>query len=618
MRVMLAVALALALAPAPGLSHQTSTASPERTPVRVDAIAADARGRIVADLTAADFEIVDDRGARTIESVRLIRAEGSPRPGQTLQPVLSAADEQAEAAREGTRLFAFFLDEYHVTPGAEAARAREAVGRFVDDHLGPRDLVLVVKPLDSLIALRLTRDLEAARRAIATFEGRKGELEPRNAFEKDYIGASPARIEAVREQIVTSALNALASHLAGLGASRKTLVVVSEGFNQAQRRRGDESLPTLEGAIRTANRAGASIYAIDPRGLVATSGRGGDVGQDTAGQDALIALANDTGGHAILRSADLADDLSRIARDASSYYLITFQADREADGRFHALDVRVRRPGVQLRARKGYWAPLADSLWRSRLSTSAAAARRPELPRRISPLIRPWFGLSRGDAGKTRVSFVWEPAAGVPGDRSRALTPPVRITLKASNADGTLVFEGAVRPTALSSPAEPGGEPPQAVFEAVPGRLRVQMSIEDAASRVVDTDVRDVVVGPLDGPLVLGTSAVLRASSARAYRALEADPTAAPVAARVFSRTERLLIRVPVYAADQSASLKASLASKPGTSMRALPVRRSPQSDVFEVDLPLAGLAAGDYLVELAATSPAGEAKDAVSFRVTP
>ena len=133
--------------------------------------------------------------------------------------------------------------------------------------------MLVVKPLDSLITLRLTRDLEAARRAIATFEGRKGELEPRSAFEKDYIGASPARIEAVREQIVTSALNALATHLAGLGASRKTLVVVSEGFSQAPRRRGDESLPTLEGVIRSANRAGASIYAIDPRGLVAAPGR---------------------------------------------------------------------------------------------------------------------------------------------------------------------------------------------------------------------------------------------------------------------------------------------------------------------------------------------------------
>jgi VWFA-related protein len=613
MRVVLAVALALSLAP----SHQTTTAAPERTPVRVDAIAADARGRIVDDLAPADFEVSDDGGTRTIESVRLIKAEGSAPPGQVLQPILSAADEQREAAREGTRLFAFFLDEYHVTAGAETTRAREAMGRFVDTSLGPRDLVLVVKPLDSLIALRLTRDLETARRAIATFEGRKGELEPRNAFEKNYIGANPARIEAVREQIVTSALNAVATHLAGLGASRKTLVVVSEGFGQAQRRRGDESLPTLESVIRSANRAGASIYAIDPRGLVAAPSSAGDVGQDTEGQDALLALSNETGGRAILRPADPADELSHIAREASSYYLITFQSEREADGRFHPLDVKVRRAGVQLRVRRGYWATLADSVWRSRMSTSAEAVRPPELPRRTSPLIRPWFGLSRGDDGKTRVSFVWEPAARVPGDRSRPLTP-VRITLKALKPDGTLVFEGAVRPTGPVIPAGAGDEPPRAVFEAAPGRLRVQMSIEDAASRVVDTDVREVVVGPLSGPLVLGTPEVLRASNARAYRALEADATVAPVAARAFSRSERLLIRVPVYDADQSAILKANLASKPGTSMRALPVTRSSRPDVYQVDLPLAGLAAGDYVVELTAKSPSGSANDVIAFRVTP
>ena len=611
MRAVLAVAFAI------GLSHQTSTAGPERTPARVDAIVADADGRLVADLAPADVEVFDASGVRPIESVRLIRADGSARPGETILPVLSAADEQAEAARDGTRLFAFFLDEYHVTPGVAAIRAREAVGRFVDEHLGPRDLVLVVKPLDSLIALRLTRDREAARRAIATFEGRKGELEPRSAFEKNYIGASPARVVAVREQIVTSALNALAAHLAGLGPSRKTLIVVSEGFSQAPRRRGDESLPTLEGVIRSANRAGASIYPIDPRGLVPAPANG-ETARGTAGQDALLALANDTGGRAVLGSADLADDLSRIARDASSYYLITFQTERDADGRFHALDVRVRRPGVQLRARKGYWATLADSAWRSRLSTSAQAARPPELPRRTSPLIRPWFGLSRGAAGKTRVSFVWEPAARVPGDRSRTLAP-VRIMLKASKPDGTLIFEGAVRPTGSSTPAGPDGEPPQAVFEAAPGRLRVQMSIEDAASRVVDTDVRDVVVGPLSGPLVLGTAEVLRASSARAYRALEADANAAPVAARVFSRTERLLIRVPVYAADQSVSLQASLASRPGASMRALPVTpSSSRPDLYQIDLPLAGLATGDYVVEITAKGPAGNAKDVLAFRVTP
>ncbi len=156
---------------------------------------------------------------------------------------------------------------------------------------------------------------------------------------------------------------------------------MSEGFSPVPRRRGDESLPTLESVIRVGE-SGGRVDLSDRsswiRGTV-RPWRWGRSGHD-AGQGALLALANDTGGRAVLRSADLAGDLSRIAREASSYYLITFQSEREADGRFHALDVKVRRPGVQLRVRKGYWAPLADSAWRSRLSTSADVARPPGLP----------------------------------------------------------------------------------------------------------------------------------------------------------------------------------------------------------------------------------------------
>ena len=192
----------------------------------------------------------------------------------------------------------------------------------------------------------------------------------------------------------------------------------------------------------------------------------------------------------------------------------------------------------------------------------------------------------------------------------------MRITLKALKPDGTLVFEGAVRPTGPTMAGEPGGEPPQAVFEAAPGRLRVQMSIEDAASRVVDTDVRDVVVGPLSGPLVF--ERLKRGAPAVRVRSASLKPIHRGAGrARCSGRTQRLP-SAPVYAADQSASLKASLASKPGTAMRALTVTRSSRPDLYEVDLPLAGLAPGDYVVELTAKSSAGDANDIIAFRVTP
>ena len=49
--------------------------------------------------------------------------------------------------------------------------------------------------------------------------------------------------------------------------------------------------------------------------------------------------------------------MKQITRDSSAYYLIGYNsAQAPTDGKFHDIQVRVKRPGVQVRARKGYWA----------------------------------------------------------------------------------------------------------------------------------------------------------------------------------------------------------------------------------------------------------------------
>jgi VWFA-related protein len=539
-----------------------------------------------------------------------VKADGTYLPGEVVEPVQSSADEKAEAAHGGARLFAIFLDEYHVAPGEGVGRAREAVRRFVEQDLGPRDLVVVVKPLDSLLSLRLTHDRGSVARAIDTFEGRRGQYEPRSTFEQNFIAGSPARIEAVRTQIAMSALNALATHLGSLSGARKAILFVSEGFAASPRRRGDEALPTLETVIRTANRATVSIYPFNPTGTTAGFG--------STERETLRALADETDGRVVLDALDAAAGLARIVSDASAYYVITFRAAHsDADGRFHPVQVQIRRSGVRIRSQRGYWAASADDLLRARVLAKAADPRPPpEPPRHLSPLIRPWFGVARSATGNAQVSFVWEPAGHVPGDRSRANTP-ARITLTASKPDGTEVFEGVVRSVGYGVD-ERGNPPARVVFETVPGRLRVRMSIEDAASRVVDTDVRDLIVGPLTAPVALGTAEVIRLRNAREFRTVEANADAVPVAAREFSRAERLLIRIPVYATDGSPVVSARLVSKLGSAMRDLSVARGPAPNLFQIDLPLAGLASGGYTVEFVASSPAGEAKDNLAFRVTP
>ena len=103
------------------------------------------------------------------------------------------------------------------------------------------------------------------------------------------------------------------------------------------------------------------------------------------------------------------------------------------------------------------------------------------------------------------------------------------------------------------------------------------------------------------------------------YRAFLPVSDATPVVSREFSRTERLLIRVAAYApVGGPMAVSARLLSRGGQAMRDLEILDGPTLPaVKQIDLPLAGLAAGDYLIEFAVKSPAGEVKDLLSFRVT-
>jgi hypothetical protein len=176
--------------------------------VRIDVIAADAAGRAVANLRAADFELHEDGTSQSIDDVRFVTIDGAAR-GDEPPPIRSELDEQTEAARANSRLVAIFLDDYHVAAGATTERVRDALTRFVDRDLDPGDLVTVMKPLDSLLTIRLTRDRDQIHRAIDAFDGRKGDYAPRTAFEQNYIASTPARIDAARAQVTIPALNAL-------------------------------------------------------------------------------------------------------------------------------------------------------------------------------------------------------------------------------------------------------------------------------------------------------------------------------------------------------------------------------------------------------------------------
>jgi hypothetical protein len=116
-------------------------------------------------------------------------------------------------------------------------------------------------------------------------------------------------------------------------------------------------LAAYRDAIATANRHNVAVYPIDPSGLTTTLGMG-----ELQRQAALRMVAEDTGGVAVVGTNNLTAMYQAIVRDNSAYYLLGYTPSVEyRDGKFHDLRVRVKRPELTVRARKGYFAPRPDS-----------------------------------------------------------------------------------------------------------------------------------------------------------------------------------------------------------------------------------------------------------------
>jgi len=85
---------------------------------------------------------------------------------------------------------------------------------------------------------------------------------------------------------------------------------------------------------------------------------------------------------------------------------------------------------------------------------------------------------------------------------------------------------------------------------------------------------------------------------------------------REFSRAERLLVRVEGYApGGLTPAVTGKLLNRAGTAMSDLPFKAAPDG-FFETEVPLSALAAGEYLIEVTATTESGTAHDTVAFRV--
>ena len=496
------------------------------------------------------------------------------------------------------RLFAIFLDDYHISKRPEITLPlREALTKFIN-QLGPNDLVALMEPLTTLYDLKYTRSKSDLLARIRNFEGRYGETFPvKSVIEEAQL--SQRNWMELRGGVTLSALKALATQMGGLRDGRKSILFFSQGPGVRPGSLNDELMREIDEA---ASRGNVTIHVIDPRPL-GSVGFGGDT--------VLRRLAADTGGRAIVNTNDPMQQLAGVMADASAYYLVGYAPTRRAnDGKFHEIKVKVKRRGVRVTARRGYWAASEKEM-----TAAAEAAATPVnvgLTTALSSLsdsvntraVSIWTGFAKADAKNTRVMFAWEMNQPAP------LQKPARLEVQPVDETGKETMPAQVIGGA------PGELPLMARFDFPGGRQRLRFTSLTASGDVIDRWVQNQVVPDFSKQsLVLSTPKVLRARNMIEFRAIESNPTASPTASTRLAVTDRVLIDVEYQSVGQTPQIKVDLLNAKGDLLQKL-ATPPPADGRLRMLLPVASLAQSTYVLRIEATAGDETAQQWMAFRV--
>jgi VWFA-related protein len=396
-RVAVAVVVAALCGVVPAAQQQTPpSATPQQPPVsflvevnyvEVDAFVTDAQGNVVTNLSSSDFEIFEDGKPQKVASFSLvdIPIQRAERALFTTQPV--EADVQTNEHVEG-RVYLIVLDDLHTDP-TRAPRVKAAARRFIEQNFGVNDIAAVVytggRANDSQEFTNNPRRLIAA---VDKFTGRKFRSATVQQLENIQVNPATGQLEpgpdldrderAYRARSVMATVRKLADFMAGVRGRRKAVLLIGEGVDydifEAVGQLGSTASSVIQDthdAIAAATRGNVSLYTLDPRGLATGgedligvsstlpeqgAGLSSIVSEQRRAQDSLRVLAANTGGFAAVNRNDLDTAFDRIVAENSSYYMLGYYATNERrDGRFRKLEVRVKRPGLRVRSRSGYY-----------------------------------------------------------------------------------------------------------------------------------------------------------------------------------------------------------------------------------------------------------------------
>lgn len=370
--------------------------------IQLDVVVTDKRGRYVTDLGPADFEIRQDGRVQPVSHATYVRA-GEPWQDPTAPPDASSPGTTAPPAPPRTLVLVY--DDLGMSLDS-AVRARRAFLTLVDGLL-PTDRAAIVSTSSWDGALLLSshrQELHAAASKLRYVPYSRQEVDlPWARGSSASLGAPPYALLGELDwnhRMALRSLGATTRVIEELQAveGRKAVILVSEGFPgltsidnpylwprhwpvEFADLSGGDVLEMLRRLGDFAARASVVVHTLDPRGLMTTGlGAAAASGPPTGGpnvlarssyamresQASLQHLPRETGGLAILDSNDLAGGARRVLEDMAGYYLVgyvpsdsTFEGDRPD---FHDIDVEVKRKGVKVRTRRGFYGVADEDL----------------------------------------------------------------------------------------------------------------------------------------------------------------------------------------------------------------------------------------------------------------
>ena len=673
-------------APPPADEQSQVTFKVEINYVEVDAAVFDRQGVAVTDLKREDFEVLEDGvpqdvTAFTLVNIPIERAEPAPLQAKTvIEP-----DVVSNARPFDGRVYVIILDDKH-TGALRTAQTRRAAEQFITRYMADNDLAAVITTSGQGGATQeFTSNKRLLLRAVQKFVGQKlrSETEERlDQYQRQRStptqDGSLTRIDDPLDmqrgydaRVTLETLARISEWVGSIRGRRKAIVFFSEGIDyniyDFQKREATTVQEKMREVLASATRSNVSIYSIDPRGLTMqgedTINVSGGFPEDPQlnlslqsfndslrmAQDSLRSLSEETGGFASVNRNDFSGAFSRVVKDSSAYYVLGYYPKNDRrDGRFRKIEVRLKRPGLEVRSRRGYTAPRGKAPAPAKVPAGDKTS--PQVREALdSPLPLPGLTLSvfaapfKGTAPNTAVAVTIEAEGRDFGfeQKDGKLLSDYEVSTIAIDDQGKIrggdrsVVNFALKPENRDRFAQTGVRV-STRLQLAPGRYQLRVAARESGTGRVgsvnyDLDVPDFT----DPPLAVSGIAIASASGLRMSTA-KADPEfgqALPgpaVASRVFPRGDELAVFAEVYDNDVKAphvvDITTTVVSEDGRNVfktteerQSSELQGKPGGYGHQARINLKDVAPGTYLLTVEARSRAGNKPPVgrtVQFRV--